>query len=392
VIVFGALAALTGAAALVHGASWTALSVAALKKPGAPQPGESPLRFAVLVPAHNEEELVAACVRSLQSDGYEPSPLVVVVADNCTDRTAARARDALATVVERWDDALRGKSFALDAGLHYLRSLAEHPQVVVVVDGDSRVLPGFFAGLAAALNARAPVAQAYYAAEPGTEPLIRLRGLALRLVHWSRPLGMSRLGLGMGLKGNGMAFRWEVVRGGFPGQGITEDADASLDLARQGITVAFAPHARVLGHMAANYAEAAVQDRRWEGGRLGLARKALGVAARRFAAGDPPAAAAALDVASLPLSLVSLFAAVSLALGIVGLAPLTPGILATGSLVCYLVVGLAAARAPLSEVAALAWAPRFLLHKSGIYANLVRGKGPGTWERTARPGDANPGP
>src|SRR5262245_54143654 len=47
-------------------------------------------RVAVLVPAHDEAELIARCVRSLldqtyPSDRYE----VVVIADNCSDDTAA---------------------------------------------------------------------------------------------------------------------------------------------------------------------------------------------------------------------------------------------------------------------------------------------------------------
>jgi hypothetical protein len=47
-------------------------------------------------------------------------------------------------------------------------------------------------------------------------------------------------------------------------------------------------------------------------------------------------------------------------------------------------VGLAAARAPLTDVAALASAPRFFAHKLGISANALRRRGAGDWQRTSR--------
>ena len=59
-------------------------------------------RLIVLVPAHDEEALVGRCIRSLLEQNY-PRTLyrVVVVADNCTDGTAAAARSAGALVLER---------------------------------------------------------------------------------------------------------------------------------------------------------------------------------------------------------------------------------------------------------------------------------------------------
>ena len=87
------------------------------------------------------------------------------------------------------------------------------------------------------------------------------------------------LGLGTSLKGNGMAMPWDVVRGGLGGAGLAEDAATSLWLARRGIAVRFEPSATVWGQMAASYEDAAVQDRRWEGGRFALMRDALGVTA-----------------------------------------------------------------------------------------------------------------
>jgi 1,2-diacylglycerol 3-beta-glucosyltransferase len=52
----------------------------------------SATRLTVVIPAHDEEASIARCVESLRAQTY-PSELVdvVVVADNCTDDTAAVA-------------------------------------------------------------------------------------------------------------------------------------------------------------------------------------------------------------------------------------------------------------------------------------------------------------
>src|SRR5580704_15206089 len=68
-----------------------------------PAPAE-PLRtrFDVIVPAHDEELGIAATVESLLAVDYpEELRRVLVVADNCQDATAVRAREAGAVVLER---------------------------------------------------------------------------------------------------------------------------------------------------------------------------------------------------------------------------------------------------------------------------------------------------
>ena len=71
-------------------------------------------RFRFLVPAHNEEAGIAATVNSLFAVDWPRDRFdVVVVADNCNDGTAAAARAAGATVLERQNKELRGKGYAL---------------------------------------------------------------------------------------------------------------------------------------------------------------------------------------------------------------------------------------------------------------------------------------
>lgn len=85
--------AAAGAASRVH---LLALLVAAMRGRRTPVPAaEDGLRLAVVVPAQNEEAQIARTLRSIQASrhpGDQPSHMVVV-ADNCTDRTTAVARE-----------------------------------------------------------------------------------------------------------------------------------------------------------------------------------------------------------------------------------------------------------------------------------------------------------
>ena len=67
-----------------------------------PIAGEPSTRFDIIVPAHDEEAGIARTVQSLLAIDY-PAVLrrVIVVADNCSDATAARASQAGATVLVR---------------------------------------------------------------------------------------------------------------------------------------------------------------------------------------------------------------------------------------------------------------------------------------------------
>ena len=74
---------------------------------------------AVLVPAHNESSGLLPTLANIQSQ-LLPGDRLLVVADNCSDDTAALARAAGAEVVERNDPTRRGKGYALDWGVQHL--------------------------------------------------------------------------------------------------------------------------------------------------------------------------------------------------------------------------------------------------------------------------------
>ena len=91
--------------------------------------------FAILIPAHDEEGSLPATLQSLAVLDYPPEMIrVYVVADNCSDHTAAIAREAGAVCLVRRDTEARGKGHALAFGLDWV--LKTSPDAVLLLDAD----------------------------------------------------------------------------------------------------------------------------------------------------------------------------------------------------------------------------------------------------------------
>lgn len=231
-------------------------------------------RFDVVVPAHDEEGGVAATVASLLATDY-PSDMrrVIVVADNCSDATAARATEAGALVLERRDPLLRGKGYAL--AFAFERVLAGDADAAVVVDADSRVTPNLLRAFDARLQSGASAVQAHYGVlRPEASWRTRLMHLGFTLFHDVRSRARERLAVSAGLRGNGMAFAASTLRQA-PHQAfsIVEDVEYGIRLGLLGHRVHYAGEAQVLGEMVSSEKASRSQRSRWEGGRWLLARR-----------------------------------------------------------------------------------------------------------------------
>ena len=241
-----------------------------------------PLALAVIIPAHNEELVLAGTLDSLSKQAYPPECFeAVVVADNCTDTTAALARSYGVTVLERTHAQERGKGYALNHAVAYLLSLPTPPVGIVIVDADTWVAPDFLQRMSVRLQSAGTgqggaVWQGRYGVlNFGESWRAGLMAAAFDLVNHVKPLGRETLNLSVGLKGNGMAFTLAVASAlPWPGGSLTEDLDYSLALARQlGLRVGYAHEARVLAQMPTDAAHAGSQRSRWERGRSRMVRE-----------------------------------------------------------------------------------------------------------------------
>ena len=269
-----------------------------------------PLRFAIVVPAHNEELVLDATLTSLLHLDY-PADLmeIVVIADNCIDNTARIAEERGATVWERENLSERGKGYALQWAFAKLLTRATPPDAFVVVDADTFVNADFLTVMAAALAARSTnglcALQGRYGVLNASENWrTALMAGAFDLFNHVKPLGRDRLNLSVGLKGNGMAFTRPVMET-IPWQGtsITEDIDYGLDLLDKGVRVGYVPRAKVAAQMPTTARAAASQRQRWEGGRANLLKtRALFLFAKAVRTRNAAYADAAIDLLIPPLA------------------------------------------------------------------------------------------
>ncbi|MEX2362233.1 MAG: glycosyltransferase family 2 protein, partial [Balneolaceae bacterium] len=101
---------------------------------------EKKRKFVIVIPAHNEEQVIAKTIYSLFGLVYPKSLYhLVVVADNCTDHTARIARKLGAKVLERTNKEKRGKGYALRWAFDQLLSGDEEYEGVIVLDSDSLI-------------------------------------------------------------------------------------------------------------------------------------------------------------------------------------------------------------------------------------------------------------
>lgn len=98
-------------------------------------------RVVALVPAHDEEAQIGAALAALSRQTRRPD-LVVVVCDNCTDRTAPIARRSGAAVLVTEGNRDK-KAGALNQALSRVLPLLDDDDVILVQDADSQPDPTF---------------------------------------------------------------------------------------------------------------------------------------------------------------------------------------------------------------------------------------------------------
>jgi len=320
---------------------------------------------------------------------------VVVVADNCADATADRARQAGATVLVRQDATRRGKGYALAHAFDWC--LADgFADAVVVVDADTAVTPNLLAAFSARIEAGALAVQSDNAVgNPGEGWRPALMSLAFVLFNTLRSLGRDRLSCSVGLRGNGMCLAARLLRE-VPPEAFSEveDLEYGLQLGEAGVRVWFAPEARVLSEMVTSAAASGSQRRRWEGGRRRLARRhGLRLAWLGLRRGDRICLDLGLDLLVPPLSRLAALAltgaaacaGLALATGATPMAAWTFGA-ALLALHGYLGRGLALSGLGWRGLLALARAPFYMAWK--LRLALARPEHPrGAWVRTQRKGN-----
>lgn len=227
----------------------------------------------VLIPAHNEERVIESTLRGLSAQ-LTDLDRVLVVADNCSDRTADIARECGANVVERHHDYERGKGFALAHGIEQIANQHWNPDVVIVLDADCQILSG---GLKCLKQAAliSPVQGCYLLTSPKEAAAKqRVSEFAIYVKNHIRLLGLARLGGSVPITGSGFGAPYLLFKRAELASGeIVEDMKLGCDWAIAGHFTKYAPHVQILSPLPVTDKDADTQRERWEHGHVGIIRR-----------------------------------------------------------------------------------------------------------------------
>lgn len=239
-----------------------------------------PVRVTVLIPAHDEEEKLPAALDSLERQTRRPER-VIVVADNCTDRTVAIARARGYDVFETVGNTLK-KGGALNQMLGRELPDAEPEDCFLVMDADTQLDSGYLEAACRVLDEDRDVAAVggVFFGEGGHGMLGQLQ--RNEYTRYSAEIGRRR-GRVFVLTGTASVFRAEVLldvaaaRGiripGTPGKvydtsALTEDNELTLALKSLGAAMVSPKECGVTTELMPTWRELWQQRKRWQRGAL----------------------------------------------------------------------------------------------------------------------------
>ena len=247
---------------------------------GTPPAGGWPA-LTVLVPAYNEEAVIASCVASLREVDY-PEVEILVLDDGSTDATAAAAEEAASgddRVEVVHDDVNRGKAERLNIGFQRATN-----ELVIVCDADTHLHP-LAPKLLVKRMARSPLTVAV-AGSPHVTNRVNLL-CAMQVLEAASIIGLIRrtqaLRGRVGTVAGVLAlFKRKAVLevGGYRGKMATEDIDLTWRLLMAGWSTAFEPEALIGMQVPARLSSLWAQRCRWSRGQGEVLHENLGAVRR----------------------------------------------------------------------------------------------------------------
>ena len=228
-------------------------------------------RFAAIVAARNEEGVIGELLESLQKQNYPGELLdLYVVADNCTDGTAAAARRAGAVVYERFDQTRKGKGYAMD---YLFKRLKEEGRDgydgYFVFDADNLVDPDFVSEMNRTFDRGYDAVTCYRNSKNFGDNWISA-GYSIWFLREARFLNFPRtlLGTNCHVSGTGFLVSARVIEenGGWPFHLLTEDIQFSVDCAIRGRSIGYCDTAVVYDEQPTTFRQSWTQRLRWSKG------------------------------------------------------------------------------------------------------------------------------
>jgi cellulose synthase/poly-beta-1,6-N-acetylglucosamine synthase-like glycosyltransferase len=230
-------------------------------------------RFAVIIPAHNEESVIGDLIDSFRGLRYPRENLYpVFVLDHCTDGTLRIVADSEFPFIQR-NTGRRGKVPSMIEGLDWVRTHLENQiDAIAFFDADNIVHPEFFGYVAGRLQSGAPIIQGQVTIQNRNATVFaRLSHISMSALARLKELARSRAGLSCLLRGHGMVFRRDVLEKiRWESTSLVEDREMLVRLVLANYRVTWEHSAIVESVFPATLRAAAPQRKRWAGGKSAI--------------------------------------------------------------------------------------------------------------------------
>ncbi len=235
-------------------------------------------RFAVLISARNEENVIGHLIESVNAQDY-PRELVdiYVVADNCQDGTASVARRLGAHVYERFDQVKKGKGHALTFLFEkiFTKHGKEYYDGFFVFDADNLLEPNYITEMNKTFSAGYRIVTSYRNSKNYSTNWLT-SGYALWFIREAVHLNNARtiLGTGCMVSGTGFLFHKDVAKrnNGWKFYLLTEDIEFTVDSVLHGDRIGYCHSAMFYDEQPFTFGQAWNQRLRWSKGYLQVFR------------------------------------------------------------------------------------------------------------------------
>lgn len=234
-------------------------------------------KFAILIPARNEEKVIGNLIDSIYKQDY-PKNLykIFVIADNCDDKTAQIARDKDTIVYERFNTTLQTKGYALE----FLVDNIEKDYGInsfdgyFIFDADNLLKKNYISKMNDAFDSGEKIITSFR----NTKNLDKNWIAATFALHWVRSVrtnhrARSFLKLATNIQGTGFLFSNEIIKNGWHYTSLTEDRELTADAVVQGYEISYQDEAEFYDEQPISLKYAFRQRIRWAKGLLYVLRK-----------------------------------------------------------------------------------------------------------------------
>ena len=231
-------------------------------------------KFLAIIPAHNEEAVVGNLIESLQKQNYPKNKYdIIVIADNCTDKTKEVAESYGVKIFERHEEDPAKKTKG-DALRLLLNTLLSDPKMdydaFCVFDADNIVDPNFITAMNKHLCQGEEVVQGYRDIKNPTDSWIA-SGYAIFYWTMNRFYHLARYNAGLSplINGTGFMVKFDAIRPtGWNTNTLTEDIEFSLKRIIQGKKLGWATDAVVYDEQPVKFKPSWSQRSRWTIGHI----------------------------------------------------------------------------------------------------------------------------